>query len=427
MTSNAALILQCLGQIAVMAALLLASGLCSASETAFFSLSSRQLRQWENSAAPMERLSASLMRQSNRFLTALLFSNMAVNVCYFAVSSVLALRIGQAAGALAGAATAAISFFFLLLAGEILPKSIAYGDSKRFCLLAAPFCFLLLKFLSPFLAAIDLLFVKPLTRLFAAGSRKHSLTGSELRTLLENSRRQGLIGHQENLILSEMLEFSFLKARHLMTPRVKMIAAPEHLPRQQLLRLMTKHRLTKLPVYRRDLDDIDGLIELRDLLLNPQTPPARLKKPLMFVPEQKSIESLIEEFRKQKESFAVVVDEYGGISGQITIDDIIADLLAPLHGAPQPEIQPLGPLSYRLSGDLAIHDWIDAFGIDLEQTHLTTLGGFVTALLGKMPKPGDKARWKNLTFTIESVQRHRIQSIVLELEPITESIQTDAR
>lgn len=408
-----------ISQLVMMAGLLLASSFCSASETAFFNLSGGQLRRWANSPATSERLVAFLMAHPNRFLTALLFSNMVVNVFYFAVSSVLSYQISRMVNPIGGAATAALSFFVLLLLGEIVPKSIAYTYSCQISLLAAPACFVLFKVLSPFLQIIDTVFIKPLTRLFSSrSSQKSGFSAAELKILLDNSRREGLLAPEENVILSEILEFAYLKVRHLMTPRVQMLAVSETMSNEQIQRLLVEHQLTKAPLYRQSIDHIVGIIHLRDLMLNPHLSASQLKKTVMYVPEQKTIESLIADFQKHRQDFAVVVDEYGGISGQITLDDVISDLLAPLRNTAQLEIEPLGPLSYRLSGDLAIHEWVDAFGIDLEQTQLTTLGGFVTALLGKIPRIGDKVRWKNMTFTVETMDKHRIRTIVLDLEPL---------
>jgi CBS domain containing-hemolysin-like protein len=182
---------------------------------------------------------------------------------------------------------------------------------------------------------------------------------------------------------------------------------------------MMNHRFTKLLVYSGNIDNIIGLVPLRQLLLYPDTPLTRLADKVNFIPEQKTVESLLEFFRSGKTDTAVVVDEYGGIAGMVSLEDIVEELVGPIE--PLKGIEPvkqLGPMTYRLAGSLAIHDWADAFGIDVAESRLATIGGLVVALLGKIPRTGDIARLRNLKFTVELVRKHRIESLVLELMPL---------
>jgi CBS domain containing-hemolysin-like protein len=168
-----------------------------------------------------------------------------------------------------------------------------------------------------------------------------------------------------------------------------------------------------------DIDRIVGVVHLRQLLLKPGVTLDRLVQPLHFVPEQKTVESLLEFFRQTETDMAVAVDEYGGIAGSVRLEDIAEELFGEtdISSGSEP-IEQLGPFEYRLSGSLAVHDWADVFGIDLGETRMSTVGGLVTALLGKIPKNGDVARLHNLRFTVERVHHHRIESVVLSLEPL---------
>jgi len=198
-----------------------------------------------------------------------------------------------------------------------------------------------------------------------------------------------------------------------------MIACAVTDPPQTAREKMQKHHLTKLPVYVRTIDNIVGLVHLRQLLLEPTVSLDRIVQRVHFVPEQKTVESLLEFFRKTGTDTAIVVDEYGGIAGSVRLEDIAEELLGPIEitGGIEP-IEQIGPMEYRLAGNLAIHDWAEAFNIDTVETRLSTIGGLVTALLGKIPKSGDTAYLKNLKFTVERVQKHRIETVILTLEPI---------
>jgi putative hemolysin len=194
-------------------------------------------------------------------------------------------------------------------------------------------------------------------------------------------------------------------------------AAPEAVRAQML----EKH-LTRVPVYIRTMDNIVGLVYLRQLLLRPGVPLDRLVQPVSFVPEQKTVESLLEFFRKTGTDMAIVVDEYGGLAGFVRLEDIAEELFGRLETAAGVEpIKQLGPFQYRLAGDLAIHDWADVFGINLEETRVTTIGGLVTDLLERIPKKGDVAYLGNLKFTVERVRKHRIETVILSLEPIQDN------
>jgi CBS domain containing-hemolysin-like protein len=182
---------------------------------------------------------------------------------------------------------------------------------------------------------------------------------------------------------------------------------------------MLKNHLTKLPVYVRTIDNIVGLVHLRQLLLKADMSLDKLVQQVNFVPEQKTVESLLEFFRRTGTDTAIVVDEYGGIAGSVRLEDIAEELLGPIElGSGVEPIEQLGPFEYRLAGNLTIHDWAEAFGIEPTETRLSTIGGLVTALVGKIPKSGDVAYLKNLKFTVESVRKHRIETLILTLEPI---------
>ncbi|MHC4763301.1 MAG: transporter associated domain-containing protein, partial [Planctomycetota bacterium] len=237
--------------------------------------------------------------------------------------------------------------------------------------------------------------------------------------LIEQVRRHGLITPDESKLLTETIEFGFLKVHDCLRPRVDMVACSVGDSSEYVRSIMVKNNLTKLPVYVDTIDNIVGMVYLRQLLLQPETSCDKLVQQAHFVPEQKTIESLLEFFRKTRTDTAIVVDEYGGIAGSISLEDIAEELLGPIEATGEIEpIKRIGPFEYRLAGDLAIHDWSEFFGIDPAETRISTLSGLVSTLLGKIPKSGDVAHLRNLKFTVEQVQKHRIKSIILTMEPI---------
>jgi putative hemolysin len=412
---------QYLGHILLMLLLLACSAFFSGSETAFFSLTQRQIKQLDASDGRLQKLVAHLLRRPGPLLNCLLLGNMTVNVLFYAVSSVLVIRVGQAWGFGAATALAFLTFIVLVLFGEILPKSLTYANSRPLAMAAALPAFIVVQVFGPVTAVFRVLFLEPVLRIFFGQAHlPKMITLAEFRSLVNLSRRRGVITESENRLLSEVVELGLLKVRHVMQPRVDMIASDVSDAPDAVREQMQKSHLTKMPVYVKNMDNIIGLVHLRQLFLRPGVSLDRLVQPVHFVPEQKTVESLLEFFRKTGTDLAVVVDEYGGIAGSVRLEDIAEELFGRMEVAAGIEpIKQLGPFQYRLAGDLAIHDWADVLGIDLEETRLTTIGGLVVTLLGKMPKKGDVACLGNLKFTVDRVRRHRIETVILTLEPIS--------
>lgn len=411
---------QNIGQIVLMLSLLCCSAFFSGAETAFFNLSRRQLTLFKKSEHKFERLVATLLSKPRELLGCLLLGNMTVNVLYYAASSVVVLRVEEQSGAGAAFVTAISSLVLLIIFGEIFPKSVAYGNSRSIGLISSFPAFLFLRVLRPVLFLFNFLVVEPAFRLLLGPSRRsRNITMEEFKSLIEQVRKHGLISQAETRLFSEIIELGFLKVRDCLCPRVDMVACLVTDSRERAIALMRANNLTKLPVYVGEIDNIVGMVYLRQLLLRHEVSLDKLVQPVNFVPEQKTVESLLEFFRRSHTDTAIVVDEYGGISGSIRLEDIAEELLGPIEISDTGEpIEQMGPFEYRLSGDLSIHDWSRAFGIEPAEAQISTIGGLVTALLGKIPKSGDEVRLKNLKFTVERVRKRRIETVLLKLEPI---------
>jgi putative hemolysin len=400
--------------------LLAGSAFFSGSETAFFNLSRRQTKLLQESKHRLQNLVAKLLTKPRQLLNCFLFGNMTVNVLFYAVASVLAVRVREQSGLTAAAAVAFVSFVALVLFGEVLPKSVAYSNSKSLSVAAALPTFLWLEVFAPLEFVFKFLILEPVLRLFLGPARLPKvITVGEFKSLIETTRKQGLITSDENKLLTEVIELGFLKVRDVMQPRVDMIACAVTDSSEAAREKMRKNHLTKLPVYVRTIDNIVGLVHLRQLLLRPTISLDRIVQQVHFVPEQKTVESLLEFFRKTRTDTAIVVDEYGGIAGSVRLENIAEELFGQIELTSGIEaVEQIGPFEYRLAGDLAIRDWPEVFGVDLAETRVATISGLVTALLGKIPKSGDIAYLKNLKFTVEKVQKHRIETLILTFGPL---------
>jgi putative hemolysin len=404
-------------QIISLLLLLAGSAFFSGSETAFLNLSPRQIQQLEKSKGGLQKLVTKLLKKRRKLLNCFLLGNMTVNVLFYAVASVFIIRMREISN-LSAALAALLSFVALLLFGEILPKSLAYANSKSISIAAALPSFICLQIFGPIEFVFKVFILEPALRLLLGPARRlKAISVGEFKSLIETIRKQGLISADENRFLAEVIELGLLKVRNVMRPRVDMIACDVTTSSTTALEKMQKNHLTKMPVYVRTIDNIIGMVHLRQILLEPGVSLDKIVKHVYFVPEQKTVESLLEFFRRSQTDTAIVVDEYGGIAGSVCLEDIAEELFGQMgQTSPVEPIKQTGPFEYRLAGNLAIHDWAEVFGIDLSQTSQVTIGGLVTALLGKIPKSGDSVRLKNLKFTVEEVRRRRIETVILTLE-----------
>jgi putative hemolysin len=410
---------QNIGHIILMLVLLAGSAFFSGAETAFFNLSRRQINLLQKSDHKLKKLAARLLSRPNQLLSCLLFGNMTINILFYAVACVFTISVEQQVGVKTAAVTAFLAFISLILFGEILPKYLAYGNSEFLSVAAALPVFLFLQIFKPITSVLRFL-TGPIVRLFP-GPVKYSnrITPREFRALIKASQKNGLMNAGEDKLLSEVIELGFLKVRDCLRPRVDMVACSIEDLTRRVCEVMRENHLTKLPVYIKTIDNIVGMVHLRHLLLQPDKSLDKLIQKADFVPEQEKIESLLEFFRRTGTDTAIVVDEYGGISGSICLEDIAEELLGPIELTDAaPPIERTGPFEYRLSGNLSVRDWAETFGIVPSETRISTIGGLVTALLGKAPKAGDVTHLKNLKFTVERVRKRRIETVILSLEPI---------
>ena len=410
--------------------LLVASAFFSGSETALFSLSRHDRTRFERSSSVVARTVVQLLSETRGLLITLLLGNMTINVLYFVVSSVLLIKAGESprVGGWALAALTVVPLLTIILLGEVLPKLIASSLPVAFARAVALPLFIVHRVLSPIRVTSSAAVITPLSRLLAPPSPSPDLSPDELEAMLRLSRHHGVIDRDEQRVLEQVLELSRLKVRQLMVPRVDMEAFDLDDPPADLVDLIRRTRIKHVPAYRGDIDNIEGLLFARQVLLaDPQTNAdvQKLVRRVNFVPEQQRADAALIDLRKSGTTFAIVVDEYGGTAGLITLEDLVEHLVGDLPGdyeaSGDVEVEPLGEGRWRVEADLSIHDWPDVFGrhARFEEAHwveaASTVGGLVMAQLGRLPAVGDAIRLGNVALTVERMDGHRIETVVIEL------------
>jgi putative hemolysin len=409
-----------LWQMGVMAILLAGSAFFSGSETALFSLSAGQLHRMSKSGRS-GRIVASLARQPRELLNALLLGNLIINVAYTAIAATIVFDLGGSELPVWAAPVGSLAaLVVLILVGEVAPKIIALSATRRWSLLCGAILAGYKRAAQPVLWLIQQVAIGPITRMIAPGRKRGGeISAGELSDVLSLAARRGAIDRDAGAMLQEIVELTGLKTCDIMVPRVDMIARDIATPRTGFIQTFKDTGLTRLPVYDGDTDNIIGIIGARTLLMSPRTPLRELLTPITFVPEAASVERLLVGFRANSTRLAIVVDEYGGTAGLVTLEDILEEIVGempdPRESETEPAVRQVGERLYELDGNLPIHEWTDAFEIDLRRQRITTVGGFVTWLLGRIPRIGDTATYRNLHFTVESLHRRRIGRLRLQL------------
>ena len=410
--------------LALLLGLVVLSGLFSGSETVLFSLTRVQIEQAAASDGPFRRLAPKLMHRSKQTLMTILVGNTAVNVLLFAVSYVFFQRLALRAGPWVTPLSGVASILLVVVAGEVVPKVLGV----RFAYRAAPFSAALVHVLGyvagPLGRLIDVLVAEPIVRVVLGrpsmheGDR-HSVTTDELKALLQMSQRYGEISRVEDLFLREIVDLGVRRVSDVMVPRVKVVAYDINDPAEGLRELMRSTRLKKVPVYDGSMDNVVGLVYAKMLFLDPDRPLRDVVLPVRFVPELATCEHLLHHFRQTKTQLAIAVDEHGGMAGLVTLEDVLEEIVGEI-GSPEqepgePEIQALSDTEYDISGSLDVRYWTQTFRLPRQADRVATVGGLVTARLGRPAQVGDMVQLGNVELEVASVQRRRIERLLLRL------------
>ncbi len=399
------------------------SGTFSGSETVLFSLTPVQLERAVGSPYWYRRLAAQLMRRPKQTLMDVLLANTAVNVLLFAVSYVFFYRLAaQSEAAWLTPVSAIASILLVVVFGEVVPKVLGVSLAETL----APFSAVVVRTVGavaqPVGRVIDVGLAEPVSRLLLGQSAKaelEELSTVELKTLLEMSRRRGTINSLEDTFLRSVIDLGHMRVRDVMVPRVELTAYDVDASAAGLRDLMRGTRHKKVPVYERSKDNIIGMVYAKVLFFNPDRPLRELVSPVRFVPEVATCEQLLRHFRSTKSQIAIVVDEYGGVAGLVTLHDVLEEIVGELHDpedvVEEPEIRAMADGEYDISGSLSLHYWVETFQLPPRVERVATVGGLVMAQLGRPARVGDRVRLGNVELEVMKTKRRRIDRLRLRL------------
>ena len=408
--------------------LLAVSAFFSGSETALFSLSAQQRATLAQSRHLVDIATTTLLAQTRSLLITLLMGNMTVNVLYFAICSALLIQLDEK-NLVAGpwmVPCAVVPLVAIILLGEVIPKLIAARTPQRWSKATSMPMLLFHRLIAPLRILSSVLIITPLARLSTPPTAPPTLSADELEQLLSLSQDRGVIDADEQRLLQQVLELSDMKVRDLMVPRVDIEAFNLESSADLLMPWVRRTRRRHLPIYRGDLDHIEGILSRRALLLDSPATTDQIQaqmQPPLFVPEQQHADQLLDLLRRRKAAMAIVVDEYGGTAGLITARDVAEHVVGELAGDyddeanHETEVVALGPGAWRVSADLSVRDWPALFGrrSDKLSVDVRTVGGLVMALLGRLPHAGESVKFGALLLTVNEMAGRRIRTVTLTL------------
>ncbi|MGC8876170.1 hemolysin family protein [Thermus sp.] len=405
-------------EILSLAGLLFLSAAFSASETAFTALYPWKLKELAEAKGGPFRL---LAQDITRFLTTILVGNNLVNIAATALVTELATEAFGSAGV--GVATGVMTFLILFF-GEITPKSLAVHHAVAVARLAVwPIYFLsiLLYPVGRFFSFIS----GTLLRLLGLEPRDASLVSEEeLKLILAGAEEAGTIEAQEEEMIHSILELEETPVREIMTPRVEMVAIEAEATLEDFLHLFREHRYSRVPVYRESVDHIVGVAYAQDLLtyyceedLKRRTV-ASIAHPPYFVPENMDAWTLLKELRRRKVHLAIVVDEFGGTAGLVTLEDVMEEIVGEIYDeTDEPEDAPIKRLpdgTLSIQAQTPIDEVSEALGVELPEGEYDTLSGFLYEQFGRIPGVGESVEWQGFRFVVESADQRRIDRVRVE-------------
>ncbi|MHC4197321.1 MAG: hemolysin family protein [Planctomycetota bacterium] len=411
--------LEWLGLFCLMGTLLFLSALFSSSETALFSLGKEDVKRLKGEDSRIARILADLVGSPKKLLITILMGNTAVNVAFYSTSFVLSqeiLRSGAPNASFWAWSVGLFSLLAVIIVGEVIPKGIAVRIPEHLSRVVAVPISVVERLLLPFRIPVTLI-LDVLGRFFVSGEDKEPyVTTEELKVMLALSERHGVVEPMERTMIHAVLDFGRMRVKDAMVPRVDMTAFDISGPVEDFLELVRETVHKKIPVYEENRDNILGVVYAKDVFLNPDADIRGMIRTVPFVPETKTVESLLREFRREHQQMAIVADEYGGTAGLITLEDILEEVVGEIQDETEGYEEPIrkfGSNKYLVHGSISLMDWCETFGFELDPV-ADTIGGYVVSLLGHIPQRNDSATHKNIVFTVKEVRKRRITRLLVE-------------
>jgi CBS domain containing-hemolysin-like protein len=418
------------------AGVVLGSALASGSETALTALGDLRARQLVEGGGRRARLLKDWVQHPERVLSALLVTNTILNigggVLAAEISTGVAFNYGFSPARALGVATG-VATVLVLFAGEVVPKTLAKRHPVRITMAVIPFVSVVSWILWPISVGL-VRATHGLMRLFGGGkvAPGPAVTSAEIEYIIEMGTREGVLDEVKEELLNSVLEFADRVVKEVMVPRTRMVAIDRDSPRDEIVRIVTENPYSRMPVYEGSVDNVVGILMVRDIVLEltrgaGPIPWDRVLKPAFFVPEQMKVSRLLKEMQRRKTHLAVVVDEFGGTSGVVTLEDVLEEIVGEIQDEGDAEAAPVKSVGAGVwLADATVplrelEEYLDKeTGVEPGEARAVrfpdegdyeTLGGFVTATAGRVPPVGAHVDRDGFRFTVRGADERRVTRV----------------
>lgn len=399
--------------------LLFLSGFFSSAEIAMMSLTKLQVDRMVKRGKKNAKRLAKLKENPHKLLETILIGNNLVNIGAAAFATAVAIQLFGNKGV--GIATG-VTTFFVLLFGEIIPKSLAVNHRKGISLTISPILSLFQWIMTPVIYIIDWI-AGFFTRLFGEPEPER-ITEEEVVDIIHASEQDGYIKKREREMIQGVLDLDDTNVEEIMTPRLDVFSLEMHRVIDEVIDEVLESGFTRIPVFSRSHDDIKGVVLVKDLLKALKNNNERLflkdvMQDVLFVPANKKLDTLLREFQKKKSPFAIVIDEHGLFIGLVSIEDVLEELVGEIYDEndirEDLQVKRLNAHSFLVPGKTLIADLNRQIKMKLpESEDYDTVAGLLMQKLGRIPKPGDALDIDHWVMTVKRVTHHRIVSLIVE-------------
>ena len=377
------------------------------------------------------------MERPRQLLITIVLGNTIVNVTIASIAAILTTRICDALGfnqKIGIIIDVVVVTLTILILSEVVPKVIAVRNSQTFSRLSSGSLQSIFYLLYP-IAYLFSQFTRFLQSKMGLSQDKMFLSAGELKTLVEVGEEQGTLQKDERAMIHSIFEFGETTVKEIMIPRTDMITVSTNTDLNKLMDLVKIKLHSRIPVYKERVDNIIGLLYLKDLLpyLSKRQGAVveleKLVRPAYFVPEQKKIDELLRDFQKERMHMAIVVDEYGGVAGLATMEDVIEEIVGEIqdeYDKESPLFKEIDANTYLVDGRMTIEEINEELDLNLPiEEGIETISGFILGILGSLPKEKESVEFNGYRFVVERVARNRILKVRIEKKQSGQIIQDE--
>lgn len=407
--------------------LLFFSGIFSSSETAIMGMSIAKIKQLEEIDEKNANTLKRLKKKLSNILITILIGNNLVNIAATAILTELTVEYFR--GRNATLISTIVMTVLVLIFGEITPKTYAAQNPEKVAIRLGTFLEVLSIIFKPILILFNVL-TNIIIKIFGGevNNRVPFVTEEEIRSLVDVGEEEGVVKHQEREMIEGIFEIDEIDVNDIMVPRIDMITIEEKSSISKALDLIITYGHSRIPVYREKIDNIVGIIYAKDLLTAvsmkkeeaDKTKISDLMRVAHYIPETKKVNELLKELQKQKVHMAIILDEYGGTEGLITIEDILEEIVGDIFDEYDDEenlIEKINEDKYIVKAEIDLEEIEEMFQIEFpEEDDYGSLGGFVFSTLGRVPLLGDEVEYSGLIMKVINVSNRRIREIEIEVK-----------